>query len=807
MDKVNLPAEELQIDELTWREQEILALLADRLTNREIADRLHLAESTVKDYVGNILSKLYVKNRRQAVSRAKALGLLGGDHKPEARPPANLPAEPTPFVGRRQELEEIKRYLVGTRLLTLTGPGGIGKTRLALKAAQEVVGDYRDGCTFVSLAPIPSASHIIQAIAQALNFPIATHEDPQHQLQRYLKTRQLLLVMDNFEHLLDGVGLLSEILQAAPALKILATSRERLNLQSETSLSVEGMATPDLSNPDDVLNYDAVTLFVQRARKVRPGFDPSPNVLMQIVNICQVVGGMPLGIELAAAWLHILNVDEIAAELQQGIDILASDVRDLPERHRSMRAIFEASWSMLAETEQEVFKRLSVFRGGFTREAAQQVSEAPLPILAGLVSKSFLSHDPDSGRFEVHELLRQYAQGRLNETPQEGLSAQEAHAAYFAAFMQARWEDLKGKRQIPALAEIEADIENVRAAWRYYIDHRNISQMWKVIYSLWYVYWVRWWNHAGMELFEEAARVTMEEENDEAITLGALAIALQTSFMAWQGLSERGYELSVESVERLQRLVDPQALTFALYGLALNAYFVNRYQEEVKASNMMLKITKELDDQWLIAWALFVKGMGALIMGDYPQAKQSAERSLSLYEEIGDRIGSTLPLIVLGSTSLALDNHRGAREFYLRCLNLSEEVGFHYARQTSCKYLGKVALAMGDILEAENYYLQSLPIAIEIGFMRDIINLLFEIARLRVAQDNPKRAIELLALVIQHPASNETRMFEGRIRDNARDLLAELEAKLPRETYIAAIERGQELDLDEVLAGLIHPVN
>jgi len=418
----NFSGEEVYADDLTWREQDVLILLAERLTNREIADRLHLAESTVKDYVGKILSKLYVKNRREAVEQAEALGLLDHSRITGDRPATNLPAEPTQFVGRRDELAEIRRHLVETRLLTLTGPGGIGKTRLALKAAEEAADDFEDGCTFVSFAPIRSVEHIIQTIAEAVKFPIATHEDPQHQLLRYLQKRQLLLVMDNFEHLLDGAGIVSEILQAAPTVKILATSREKLNLQSETNIIVGGMGLPGQVRSEDTEKNDAITLFVQSGSKVRPGFDPSPDELGKIENICHIVQGMPLAIELAAAWLHILNVDEIAEELEKGLDILTTEVRDAPERHRSIRAVFDHSWSLLQQTEREIFMHLSVFRGGFTREAAQQVAGASLQLLTGLVNKSFLSHDPNSDRLEIHELLRQCAQERLEKIPETSVS-------------------------------------------------------------------------------------------------------------------------------------------------------------------------------------------------------------------------------------------------------------------------------------------------------------------------------------------------------------------------------------------------
>jgi predicted ATPase/DNA-binding CsgD family transcriptional regulator len=709
----DISAEELYADDLTWREQEVLILLSERLTNREIAERLHLAVSTVKDYVVKILSKLYVKNRREAVERAKALGLLDDDRRTVVRSPINLPAETTPFVGRRDELAEIKQQLGETRLLTLTGPGGMGKTRLALKAAEGAADDFEDGCFFVSLAPLRSVDHIIQTIAEGVKFPLATHEDPQHQLHRYLRKRQLLLVMDNFEHLLEAAGILSEILQAAPSVKILATSRERLHLQSETILFIGGMDVPGQVESENPLKYDAVRLFVQSARKVLPGYDPSPSEIGKIVEICQLVHGMPLAIELAAAWLHILNVDEITEELETGIDILATEVRDAPQRHRSIHAVFDHSWSMLDQTEKEIFMRLSVFRGGFTRHAAQQVAGASLQQLAGLVNKSFLSHNPDSGRLEFHEMLRQYTQEKLEKTPEANVSAQEAHAAYYAEFMGQRWGDLKGDRQMLALAEIEADIENVRAAWRYYLDQKNAPQMQMFIHSFREVHWIRGWNHAGMELYAEAVSALQGEEDEESVTLSALAMAYQGYFMSWLGLSDQGYELAKESVEILEQLNHPEALAFAYESVSLNSYCLNRFLEETAGKNRLLKIATELDDKWLLALSLFEKSMVALRNEDYTESERLAESSLNLNQEIGNEIRSTLSLLVLGHTALARGEYEGASDCYLRILKISQETGFLWGIEKGCKYLGKVALSTDKIAEAEDYLLQSLLSASE----------------------------------------------------------------------------------------------
>jgi tetratricopeptide (TPR) repeat protein len=562
------------------------------------------------------------------------------------------------------------------------------------------------------------------------------------------------------------------------------------------------MVYPDQDMPFDFEGFDAITLFVQSARKVCPGYDPSRDELARIAAICQTVGGMPLGIELAAAWLHILSVDEILVELEKDLDILATDVRDAPPRHRSIRAVFDTSWSLLDQVEREIFIKLSLFRRGFTRQAAQQVTGASLRSLAGLVDKSFLSHEPDSGRLEVHELLRQYAQERLEMTPEAYLLAQEAHASYYADFMRAHGRDLKGPGQMQALVEIEADIENVRAAWRYYLALANPAQIWKFIQCLWHVYWIRWWNHAGMELFAEAVQALQEKEGNEFEVLRALAMAYQSYFMGWLNLAERGYKLATESLQILEGYDQPEITIFALYSLGLNAYLLTRYEEEYEVLTKMVRIASEIDDKWLLGLVLFGGGMGALVMEQYAEARRLAEWELDLLKEVGDVVYSTLPLIVLGHAALGSGELEEAREYYLRCLKIAQQTGFPYAIQTASKYLGKVNLSLNRHNEAEKYLYQSLKITQDIGFVRDIVNLMYEFARLRALRKDPEGAVELLALVIQHPASVQTRMLEGRIRDSAQNLLADIEREMPKDVYKAALDRGRELDIDVVVASL-----
>ena len=324
-----------------------------------------------------------------------------------AAQPNNLPIQPTPFIGRSAELAALDKLLADPdiRLVTIVGPGGMGKTRLALAVAERLINPRRDapsarlyndfpnGVFFINLAPLSETSHIVPAVADALNFPLQGGDDrsPQQQLLDYLRQKKLLLLFDNFEHLLDGVELVANILQLAPDVQILATARERLHLRTEQVYPIEGLEFPNWETPEDAEAYTAVQLFLQSARRNQPDFTlHNQDDLTYLARICRTVAGMPLALELAASWVDMLPLAEIAAELQQGLDFLETDMRDMPERHRSIRAAIDYSWQKLDEKEREIFAKLSVFRGGFTREAAKAVADANLRQLARLVGKSLL---------------------------------------------------------------------------------------------------------------------------------------------------------------------------------------------------------------------------------------------------------------------------------------------------------------------------------------------------------------------------------------------------------------------------------
>lgn len=795
--------EEFQVDELTWREQEVLLLLAERLSNREVAEQLHLAETTVKDYVSSILSKLYVKNRRQAVTRATQLGLLE-DQTQEQRALVNLPAEATPFVGRLKELAEIKLLLKDSRLLTLMGPGGSGKSRLALKVAHQVAGDYPHGVFFVPLTPLNSEDRILQSIAEAMRLPLMVQEDPQTQLLRFLQNKKMLLVMDNFEHLLGGVQIISEILHRAPGVTILATSREKLNLVSETLFIVGGMYMEPPHQPADQVWDDASLLFIQSARKVRPGFEPDGEHLSSIETICEMVSGMPLAIELAAAWLQVLTLDEIVTELEHNLDLLSTEARDAPERHRSMRAVFAHSWNLLSPSEQETLTRLAIFRGGFTRQAAQQVAGTSLTQLMNLVNKSFLTHDPDRGRLDFHELLRQYAWEKLAEHEQVQDSIQRSHALFFAEFMEERWSHLKDQRQIQALAEIEADIENTRAAWSFLLEQGDAAQLWKFSKTIWLSFWIRGWHLAGTQLFGQAAKRLAGSSAPIDRAMQGLAMACQGYFLSWLDISEEGYQITRRGVEILRTLDHPVELTLALDCLAVNAYFMGRIREMIACTEEMMAISRRLEDQWLITFSLYATSLALIHDEEYIRSRELAEEQLRLCEQTGDAISSAYPFITLGHLAFAQGDYHLARKYYRRCVRISGKIGIHYALQTSTKYLAKVNINIGEYEDARQVLIQCLEMTYNIGFVRDVINLYYEFARLRLIHGHPLQAVELLSYVDQHPYSDNKRMLEGRIRDSARELLAEIALQVPADDFQSAIHTGRQLEMEQIYLSLVN---
>ncbi len=398
-----------------------------------------------------------------------------------ARPSTtSLPVIRTSFVGRESELTELSGLLAqpDCPLLTLTGPGGTGKTRLALQLGHKLAaeGHFPDGVMFVALEALPSPEGMPAAIASGLGLEVPGASDPLVVLKRWLGEKRLLLILDNFEQLVGGATVVADLLGTCPNVTVLVTSRERLNLAEERVFPVEGLIDPSAGGEvsRETQYRDAIELFGQRAKQADHRFSLTPKVHPHAVRICELVACSPLALELAAAWVSVLPVAEIADEVGRDLDVLASTARNLPERHRSVRGAFEHSWRLLSPREQEAYRKLAVFRGGFRREAAAEVTRATIPLLASLVGKSLLQVLP-SGRFEQHRLLRQFAEEKLGEHPAEEAEAREQHGRYFLTFVEAGEPKFRTEEEKAWLEQLDEEYENVRAALGWMQENEEIE--------------------------------------------------------------------------------------------------------------------------------------------------------------------------------------------------------------------------------------------------------------------------------------------------------------------------------------------
>ncbi len=506
----------------------------------------------VSDDLADLVLRMLEKERARRVPTARLVGvelervLAGSDGGPAwlpgerfagtpeprlgQRPGHNLPADTTPFVGREGELDALDRLLAEekTRLITIVGPGGMGKTRLALAGVRRQIAAYQDGVYFVPLAALESVEEIVPKIAGALAFPLQDQGNRTEQLLSFLKDKQILLLLDNFEHLLDGAPLLSEISGAAPGVQLLATSREKLGLPGEQLFPIKGLDHPSWETPEDAEAYASIQLFLSSARRVRPEFELRPEILPSLTRICRLAQGMPLAIELAAAWIDTLDPAEIAIEISSDLDFLETDRQGVPDRQRSIRVVFEHAWGRLAPAEQGVLRALSVFRGGFDRQAAQAATSASLRTLRRLVAHALLSREP-GGRYQVHELMRQFAAEKLATDGNVEQSARDAHSDYFLSLLASQESRLFSPQQMRAMDAVETELENIRIAWRQAVARGKIEAISRAMKPYFHFLW---WRERGQELAQDAAMVVERLETNH-LPDDRLLVA---TALAWQGM-------------------------------------------------------------------------------------------------------------------------------------------------------------------------------------------------------------------------------------------------------------------------------
>jgi predicted ATPase/Tfp pilus assembly protein PilF len=658
----------------------------------------------------------------------------------------------------------------------------------------------------------------------------------------------MLLILDNFEHLLEGAGLLAEILGNAPAIKLLVTSRERLGLQWEWPLEIGGLEVPQGDGNGALEACAAVQVLLHSAKRVHPQFAfeiERPHV----AHICRYLEGIPLAIELAAAWVEAFPCREIAREIEHNLSLLASPSRDIPERHRSLRAAFDHSWNLLAAEERNLFAKLSVFRGGFSKEAAEAVAGASLHHLSALAHKSLLQREA-LGRYRMLQILRQYAEEKLRDTP-EWTETHDQHCEYYTGFLQLRKQVLREKRQ-ETLKEVTQEIEDIRAGWQWAVTHHKGNMIARTMEGLFWYYETQSWFEEGNRTFGKAAdelRKAIDEgkENDsyKAPTGCSDSRIILGGLLVWQGWFQHRLSCYEESIKTLQEslsclhpLGNHGDVAFALSSLGANAIHLGDsvtgrrlFQESLSMYEMIgdrhgvakclvniginilaegdsagakelfqkaLVICTDLNDQYRKAFILNKLGSIARQSKEYAKAEQLQQQALSIFQGLDSRLGMTICYESLGLLAQSQEKHSKAKQFFQQALTLSQEIGNQYTEVCILDCLGFTLCATKEYAAANECFYAALKIAADINIPPHVLDTLVGIGIVAAqTKERRKDAVEIAALVLNHPlAYPET-------KKEAERLLSELEPQVPAPVFAAAQERGRQGGLEHYVQRII----
>jgi predicted ATPase/class 3 adenylate cyclase len=765
--------------------------------------------------------------------------------------PNNLPTQRSPLVGRMSELAAVERLLLGddVGLLTLTGPGGIGKTRLGLKVAAELLDEFQDGVFFVSLAHITDPNSVASVIAQTLGMKEGASNEIADSLTDYLSDKQLLLLLDNFEQVVTAALLVARIVSASPRLKVLVTSREVLHVHDEQEFAVPPLGVPDiehLSSLEALSQYEAVALFIQRARLVKADFEVTNENAPAVAEICYRLDGLPLAIELAAARIRLLPPQAILSRLASRLQLLTAGGLDVPERQQTLRSTMQWSYDLLQPGEQMLFRRMSVFTGGSTLEAIEAVcaggnrsqesgvrkdvasltpnsyllTPLDIDILGGvgsLVDKSLMRQESNttaSGtptkyvirntqlerepRFGMLETMREYGRELLEIIESaEGEEIYRRHAQYYMTLAEQGREGVQGPQQELWLDRLEAEHDNVYAAMKWAVEQGDSQTALRLGGSLWIFRGFRAYLNEGYQLLREALRLTGAEARDYARAIALRSAALMSRYQRDVASSRAYIEESIAIFRELGPEVRGElGITLVMYGSDLA---FSGEQEATKAAvKEGIALLRQAGNKWYLSDGLFMGGFAATVAGDPAAAKEAYEESITICREVGNTWILSHALNSLGDLSRLMGDYARARETYQESLSLFRRLDAKIDIPASIHNLGHVALALGEVEEAKSLFIEALRLHKSHKNRAGVAECLAGLAAVAGSRKQPERAARLFGaatLLRGEPTLDEWTVEQVDYKRN----LASARAQLDEARWAAAWQEGRAMTMEEAI--------
>lgn len=736
------------------------------------------------------------------------------DHVSVSRPfdpsPRNLPLQVNQFVGREREMTAVRELLVTTRLLTLTGAGGSGKTRLALQIATDLLKEFAPDVWWVELAALSDPLLVPQAVASVVGIPERADHTVTVALADALRPKHALLVLDNCEHLLPAcVELIEALLHTCPEVHILVTSREALTITGETTWLVLPLRVPDtyeLPPIDDLLTYEAVHLFVERARSVLPSFTLTPENAAAVVQVCRRLDGMPLAIELAAARIRALSVEQINTRLTDAYRFLTGGSRSALPRQQTLRAAVDWSYDLLSPREQACFRRLSVFAGSFSLDAAEVICAGEpgegyfvLDVLSSLIDKSLVLVERRSSeaRYRLLETIRQYGQDKLQEFA-EAEQVRRTHRDWYARLAEQAEADMKEAQQERVFDCLAAEHENLRAALGWSLEQQEAETAAQIGAAIWRYWLLRGHMGEGRSFLERALAGLSEQNTVRAKTLNVAAIlaSLQDDYTTARTLAEESLALSRQLAEKKQT-------SHALYILGRLARIEGNYTEAVTFYEESLLLVRELGQQDDIALVLSDLGLTVLSLGEHERATALCEESLALSRTLGDPRAIASWLANLGTIVLARGDDQRAKELCDESLAIRRTLGYKGGCAHTLAILGRIALVQGDYEQAIACFNESLTLRQETGEKEGIATALEGLAALTGMLGQPVRAAWLYGF-----AASLRSLLGAPLPSIDRPAYAQsvaaLHAHLDESTFLSAWTVGKAMTLEEALAEAAH---